>query len=141
MTGLVTAYRNIAANQARSLQQVASQPVAAREIAYFKAHIGTVKTIDDFIGNTRLFNFALQAYGLKDMAFAKAFIKKALTEGVSSSHAFAMKLSDQRFRQFVSAFNFSVSGPATTSSAALREGTVAKYSESLLEEQAGAQQI
>lgn len=139
MTGLITAYQNITTNQTRSLQQISSQPAAAREIAYFKAHIASVKSIDDFVGNTRLLNFALQAYGLKDMAFAKAFIKKALSEGVSSRNAFAMKLSDQRFRQFVSAFNFAALGNATTASVNLQKTTVAKYSESLLEEQAGTQ--
>jgi len=139
MTGLVTAYQNLTANSARTLKQIADQPTAAREIAYFKANIGKVKTVDELVGNQRLFNFAMQAYGLKDMAFAKAFIKKALNEGVSSTNTFAMKLSDPRFREFVSAFNFAAHGASTTTSTAVTQGTVDKYTESLLEEQAGAQ--
>jgi hypothetical protein len=139
MTGLVTAYQNLTSNTARSLQRVAGQPTAAREIAYFKANVGSIKSIDDFLNNTRVFNFAMQAYGLKDMAYAKAFIKKALTEGVSSTHSFAMKLSDPRFRAFVSAFNFAANGAATTSSATVAQNTVDKYTESLFEEQAGTQ--
>jgi hypothetical protein len=139
MTGLVTTYKNLTANQTRSLQQVASQPANAREIAYFKANIGNIKTVDDFVGNTRIFNFAMQAFGLQDMAYAKAFMKKALNGGVSSSDSFANKLSDTRFRNFVSAFNFAAKGAATTSSATLVQTTVDKYTESKFEQQAGDQ--
>lgn len=139
MTGLITAYKNLTTNQARSLQNIASQPATAREIAYFKANIGKIKTVDDFLGNTRIFNFAMQAYGLKDMAYAKAFLKKALNEGVGSTNAFAMKLSDTRFREFVSAFNFAANGASTTTSTVVTQGTVDKYTESVLEEQAGNQ--
>jgi hypothetical protein len=139
MTGLVTSYKNITANQALSLKTIASQPATAREIAYYKANIGKIKTVDDFVSNPRIFNFAMQAYGLKDMIYAKAFIKKALNEGVTDSNAFAMKLSDTRFREFVSAFNFAANGESTTSSTAATQTTVDKYTESLLEEQAGKQ--
>jgi hypothetical protein len=139
MTGLVTAYKNLTTNQARSLQQVANQPGAAREIAYFQANIGKIKTVDDFVANTRIFNFAMQAFGLSDMAYAKAFMKKALNGGVSDSNSFANKLTDPRFRNFVSAFNFAANGTSTTSSSTLVSKTVANYTESLLEQQAGNQ--
>ncbi len=137
MSGLVTEYKNLTADQSRSLQQIASQPQAAREIAYFKANIGSVKTVDQFVANTRLFNFAMQAYGLTDMSYAKAFMKKALNGGVSSNTAFANQLSDPRFKAFVSAFNFAANGASTTASSKLVSDTVSKYSESLLEQQAG----
>ncbi len=139
MTGLVTAYKNLTTNQTRSLQNIANQPATARDIAYFKANIGNIKTVDEFVANTRIFNFAMQAYGLKDMVYAKAFIKKALNEGVANTNTFAMKLSDTRFREFVSAFNFAANGASTTTSTAVTQGTVDKYTESLLEEQAGNQ--
>ena len=139
MTGLVTAYKNLTTNQTRSLQQVASQPATAREIAYFKENIGSIKTVDQFVANTRIFNFAMQAYGLSDMTYAKAFMKKALNGGVSSSTSFANKLTDTRFRNFVSAFNFEVNGDITTSLTTVKQGTVDKYTESMLEVQAGKQ--
>ena len=137
MSGLVSEYKALTTNQTRSLQQAASQPQAAREIAYFKANIGSIKTVDQFVSNTRLFNFAMQAYGLQDMAYAKAFMKKALNGGVSSNDSFANKLSDSRFRNFVSAFNFAAKGASTTSSSTLVSDTVSKYTENALEQQAG----
>lgn len=139
MTGLVTSYKTMTANQARNLQSIANQPATAREIAYYKANIGKITTVDQFVANPRIFNFAMQAYGLKDMTYAKAFIKKALNEGVASSNSFAMKLSDTRFRDFVSTFNFAANGASTTTTDAATQGTIDKYTESLLEEQAGKQ--
>ena len=35
--------------------------------------------------NTRVFNYAMNAFGLGDMAYAKAFMRKVLTEGVDDS--------------------------------------------------------
>lgn len=139
MVGLVTSYNLLAANLTRTKTQIASQPQAAREIAYFKANIGNIKSIDDLMANQRIYNFVTQAFGLQDMSYAKAFMRKALTEGVSSSSAFSMKLSDPRFREFVSAFNFAANGASTTQSASLVQTTVDKYTENLLEQQAGQQ--
>jgi hypothetical protein len=139
MVGLVASFNLLTSNTSRTIDQIAKLPSAAREIAYFKATIGSIKSIDDFMNNQRIYNFATQAYGLKDMAYAKAFIRKALTEGVDSSSAFSVKLSDPRFREFVAAFNFAHSGAATTQSSTIIQTTVDKYTENLLEEQAGQQ--
>ncbi len=119
MVGLVTSYNLMTANASRTMNQIASQPQAARDIAYFKANIGNIKSVDDFMNNAKIYNFVMQAYGLSDMTYAKAFIKKALTEGVDSSDAFAVKLSDPRFKALVSAFNFARNGASTTSDTTL----------------------
>lgn len=137
MTSLITSYTMLTANTQKSQDTLASQGQAARDIAYFQANIGSIKTIDDFMNNTRIFNFAMKAYGLEDMAYAKAYMKKALTEGVSSNSAFAVKLSDPRFKAFVTAFNFAANGAATTSSDDLKTTAVANYKKVLLEDQAG----
>ncbi|MBG1233205.1 DUF1217 domain-containing protein [Aestuariivirga litoralis] len=136
---LISNYTMMTANTDRTLTNLAKQPQAARDIAYFQANIGTIKTVDDFVGNTRIFNFAMKAYGLDDMTYAKAFLKKALKDGVATSDTFAMKLSDPRFKAFVTAFNFAANGTATTSSETLKTTTVDKYKQALLEDSAGQQ--
>ena len=35
-----------------------------------------MKSIDDFMKDTRLYNYAMKAFGLDDMAYAKAFMRK-----------------------------------------------------------------
>ena len=90
------------------------EAAVARETEYYLANIGNVKSIDDFLGNKRLFTFAMKAFGLQDMTYAKAFMRKVLTEGVDNSKSFANTLSDPRYREFAQAFNFARYGDTTT---------------------------
>lgn len=131
-------YRLITSNMTRSLERVAAQPVISRDAAYYLKNIEDVKSIDEFLENDRLFAFAMKAFGLGDMTYAKALIRKALTEGVDDKNAFANKLSDPRYKDFVATFNFERYGEATTVFASVRQGVVDKFMRQTLEEQAGA---
>lgn len=102
-------YRMQAQDLNRTLTRVAAEPQVARDAQYFKDNIGKVKSVDDFLKNPRLYNFAMQAYGLQDMSFATAFMKKVLTSDLTDTASFANKLSDKRYLQFARAFNFSTS--------------------------------
>ncbi|MGE5510090.1 MAG: DUF1217 domain-containing protein [Bacteroidota bacterium] len=139
MLSTAVAYKLIAGNLDRSLSTTAKKPQVARETEYYLAHIGDVKSIDDFLADSRLYNYAMKAYGLGDMAYAKAFIKKVLTEGIDSKDAFANKLTDMRYREFAKAFNFARDGAAATSTTQARQGTVDMYVRQTLEEDAGQQ--
>jgi Protein of unknown function (DUF1217) len=125
-------------NLDRSLKTAAAKPEVARETEYYLANIGKVKSVDDFIGNTRLFNYAMKAWGLGDMSYAKAFMRKVLTEGIDSSTAFANTLADKRYYAFAEAFNFQRYNTATTSFDRTQQGTVDKFDRQTLEEDAGA---
>jgi hypothetical protein len=104
-------YSYIAHNLKQSLTRVEQQQDVAREAAYYKANIGKVKTVDDFMKNYRLYHYATKAYGLEDMAYAKAFMKKVLESNLNDSNSFVNKLVDKRYREFAAAFSFS--GTAT----------------------------
>ena len=132
-----TSYQLIAKDIPKAIDQVESQPVVKRDTDYYLANIGNIKTIDDFVKDTRLFNYAMKAYGLGDMAYAKAFMVKALKEGVSSQDSFANKLSDKRYAAFVKAFNFAAYGPTATLFPSAQQGAVDGYMRQTLEENAG----
>jgi len=116
----------------------AKQPNNVAIKRYLK-EVETVKTVDDFLKNDTVFRFALKAYGLQDMIYAKALIRKVLTEGIDSPSAFANKFSDRRFSELASTFNFARYGEATTVFDKTRQGTVDKFLEVSLEEDAGNQ--
>ena len=137
MLNTYTSYQLIAKDIPKAIDQVGSQPVVKRETDYYLAKIGNVKTIDDFVNNTRLFNYAMKAYGLSDMAYAKAFMVKALKEGVTEADSFANKLSDKRYADFVKAFNFAAYGSTATLFPSAQQGAVDKYMRQTLEENAG----
>jgi hypothetical protein len=137
MQTTLSTYRVITRNLDRSLEATASQQSVATATAYYQAHIGEVKSIDDFMKDTRLYNYAVKAFGLEDMAYAKAFMRKVLTEGVSDSKSFANKLADDRFVQFAKTFDFATLGEATTQTTAVRQTVVDLYTRQTLEVDAG----
>jgi len=104
-------YNYITRNLKQSLTRVEQQADVAREAAYYKANIGKVKTVDDFMKDYRLYHYAMKAYGLEDMAYAKAFMKKVLESDLNDSKSFVNKLVDKRYQEFAAAFSFN--GTAT----------------------------
>jgi hypothetical protein len=111
MVSTYFSYSYIARNLKQSLARVEQQQDVAREAAYYKAHIGKVKSVDDFMKDYRLYHYATKAYGLEDMAYAKAFMKKVLESDLSDANSFVNKLVDKRYREFAAAFSFN--GSAT----------------------------
>ena len=131
-------YKLIASDMTAALKRTSEQPVVQRESEYFLETIRSIKTIDDFLANDRIFKYAMKAHGLQDMDYAKAFMRKALTEGIDRSDSFANKLSDPKYREFVESFNFARHGETATIFERARQGTVDRYTRQTLEMDAGA---
>lgn len=127
--------RNLAKMQAAT----AADPMVKRETAYFQSKIGTVKTSKDFVGNYRLFSYAMRAFGLSDMTYAKSFMQKALDGGLADSRSMANTLTDPRFKAFVTALDFGDLGASATSFAANNTAVSSKYIQQTLEDNAGQQ--
>jgi hypothetical protein len=132
-----TSYNLITKDMDKSIDRVEAEPITARETQYYLDNITKVKSVEDFMKNDRLFKFAMKAHGLKDMDYAKAFMKKALAEGIDEIDSFANKLTDKRYAEFVETFNFARHGEAATVFTRAQQGTVDKYLRQTLEENAG----
>jgi hypothetical protein len=126
-------------NISRVQTTTAADPTVARETAYFKANISKVTTAADFINNYQLFSYAMKAYGLSDMTYAKGLMQKVLDGGVSDSNSFANKLSDPRFKAFATAFDFTGKGAAAVTSSDAQATTVSKFIQQTLEDNEGQQ--
>lgn len=138
MTTTYTDYKQISGDINKSIERISQKPDVARETEYYLAHIGDIKSVDDFMADTRLYNYALKAHGLEDMAYAKAFIRKVLTEGVANDDAFANQLNDSRYAALAETFNFEADGETATTPTKARQGVVDMYMRQTLEEDAGA---
>ena len=103
------AFNIISGDMQKSLDRVASQATVKRDSQYYEENINKVKDVDDFLGNYKLYSYAMKAYGLEDMTYAKAFMKKVLESDLTDSTSFANKLSDTRYKDFAAAFNFGAS--------------------------------
>jgi hypothetical protein len=130
-------YKLIASDLTAALRRTAEQPMVQRESEYYLAAIENIKSIDEFLKDDRVFKYAMKAFGLQEMDYAKAFMRKVLTEGIDDSDSFANKLSDTRYREFAETFNFARYTTGATIFARARQGTVDRYVRQTLEIEAG----
>ena len=82
-----TDYRLIARDMPTSLQRVSKQTTVARETEYYLENIGKADTIEDFLKDDRLFNYAMKAHGLEEMSYAKGLMRKVLEGGTDDDDA------------------------------------------------------
>lgn len=132
-------YRLIAQDLTRSLTTLSKDPQIARESKYYLENVGKIKTVDEFIKNDRIYRFAMRASGLDDMIYAKAFVKKVLNEGTTDPKAFANTLTDQRFKELATTFNFAANGEKATATTEAQQGTVDRFVRFSLEKKSGEQ--
>ena len=111
MSSTFTDYRTLTSNFTTSVVRKSSEPAIKKDIQYFQDNIGKVKTIDDFLGDNRLYTFAMKAYGLDDMIPNKGFMRKVLLgEADASGRVLVNRLQDARYQDFATAFNFRAYG-------------------------------
>src|SRR5262245_2576356 len=113
MTSTYLAYRLLTQDLSKSLARTALKPEVAREQKYYEEHIWQVGSVDDFLSDRRLFAYAMKAYGLEEMTYAKAFMRKVLESDLDDSRSFARQLVDQRYLTFARAFSFTAGGEAS----------------------------
>jgi hypothetical protein len=94
-------------DMAKSLKQVATDKMVARDTAYYQANIGKITSVKEFLANDRLYQYAMKSFGMEDMIYAKGFMRKVLESDLTDDNSFANKLTDDRYRKFALAFNFS----------------------------------
>lgn len=137
MTTTISSLRLITSDLSASLARVKEQPTVERATESYLAAIENVKSVDDFMSNDNVFNYVMKAFGMEDFSYAKAFIRRVLTEGIDDSDSFANKLTDTRFRDLAETFNFARYGETAMTFSRTREGVVDRYLNQTLEEQAG----
>lgn len=138
MTTTLVSLQLITRDMDASIGRLSERGDVAREVAYYRETIETIKTPEEFVADTRLFNFAMRAHGLEDMAYAKAFMLKVLKEGREDPEAFANQLSDPRYRDFAATYDFAAFGEAATVFTKARQGVIDRYLVQTLESEAGA---
>jgi len=132
MIGTYASYRSVINNMEKVTARVMKQPLVKRETDYYRQNITSVRSVEEFLKNDRLYNYAIKAWGLGEMGFAKGMIKKVLTDP-----DFANGLVDKRYREFARAFDFNKKGHDATSSELATHATVNKYMQQTLELEAG----
>lgn len=130
-------YRLISQNLERQLDLTASRGQVKLETENYLENYRSVRSLDDFISNTRVFEYAMRAFGLGDLAFAKGYMRKVLEEGVSDPRSLANRTEDPRIRRFAAVFDFNSFGDLTMTRPSVGQAVVDAYVRQALEENAG----
>lgn len=123
----------------RTRAVTASEPKVQRDTEYFLENIQKIKTAEEFVSNYRVFSYAMNAYNLGDMVYAKGFMQKLLSESIYDQSSVMNNLSDPRFLEFAKAFNFGDQGEVATLFSSANTKTSELYIEHTMEQNAGAQ--
>jgi hypothetical protein len=129
-----TSYLIVNRDMKSSLDRVANQGSVARETAYYQENIGKVTSAEEFVDDYQLYSYAMKAFGLEDMTYGKAFMKKVLESDLTDSASFANSLTDKRYAAFAAAFNFGTS-TAAAQTTAQEDNLVQAYQDSFDQEQ------
>ena len=141
MTSTTTAFLAVSQNLSRYQTMTAAEPAVKTATAYYEANIGSVKSVQDLVGNYRLLSYALNAYGLGDQINSKGLIAKVLEGGVSNPKSLANTLPNSQWKAFAAAFNFVDSGATPPSSTSAVATTTSDYVEQQLESDQGGQDV
>lgn len=134
----LSSYLTVAGDLGRWRAIAAKAPDVAAEKKYFDANIGKATSIDAFLKDRRLFNYAMKAFGLGDRTYAVGLMRKVLQQGVSDPNALANTLHDPNILAFAKAFDFAGKGAAVPD-AALTSDVDGRYVELAMETQQGQQ--
>lgn len=130
-------YRLVSQNLDRSLANIAERGPVKLESTYYLENYQSVTTIEEFLDDTRLFRFAMEAFGLGDLGFAKGYMRKILEEGVSDPTSLANRSTDARLADFARTFDFESFGDLTMSRASTGQAVVDRYVRQTMEQDAG----
>ncbi|WP_275789309.1 DUF1217 domain-containing protein [Pararhizobium gei] len=123
-------YNLITRDMKTSIQRTSEQVLVARETEYYKANIGNVTSVDEFLDDYRLYSYAMKAHGLEEMTYAKAFMRKVMESDLSDENSYANMLTDERYRNFAMAFSFSQATEVVQSDAQ-EDALIGLYNESI----------
>lgn len=83
---------------------------AAFNTTYYGNAIASVTSVDDLLGNDRLLDYALTAYGIDPSTASPTMIRQVLTSDLSDPSSYANTLTDTRYRTLAAAFHFGTDG-------------------------------
>jgi hypothetical protein len=82
----LSTYLSITNNMPRWLSATARSPAVSVATKYFEDNIGKVTSANAFVSNTRLFDYAMTAFGLGDMSYAQGRMKPGVGARCAQQH-------------------------------------------------------
>lgn len=104
-------YQAVVRDLPKALERKAAEPVVAREVARFTEAASGIRTVDALFDDDRTYNFAVKAYGMDELAYARALVRRVVSEG-TGAESYAGRLADSRYLDLAGAFQVGEDGVA-----------------------------
>jgi hypothetical protein len=115
------------ANMAVGEARLAKSGALKADIDYFRAHVGKVKTADEFLKDYRLLKFALTSYQMEDQLNYPARIKQILKDNPNDTAALVNRMTNATYKTMNADFNFFRGGVAKLSDKTFIDKMVANF--------------
>lgn len=116
--GGIAGWRVLQRIETRQVEATAKEPVIQRATAYFRENLAKDTTAEDLVGDYKMLQVALGAFGLEGDIANKAFIRKVLDSDIGDSSSLVNRLGDKRYlklaRQFRNLDDTKAAGAAVT---------------------------
>ncbi|MDX5593651.1 DUF1217 domain-containing protein [Pseudovibrio sp. SPO723] len=120
-------YTMLTRDMDKTIERTSKDPIVDRETQYYQENIRSIKSIDDFMDNDRIYRYAMKAMGLEDMIYAKGLVRDVLEQGITDPTSYANRLQDKRYKELATAFNFETYGSTATSFDRAQQDVVDAY--------------
>lgn len=100
----IAGWRVLQRIETRQVEATAKDPVIQRATTYFRENLTEDTTAEDLVGDYKLLQVALGAFGLEDDIANKAFIRKVLESDIGDSASLVNRLSDKRYLKLATEF-------------------------------------
>lgn len=102
--GGLAGWRVLQRMEARHVEVTRSDPVVQRATGYFRENLTASISAEDLVGDYKMLQVALGAFGLDQDAPNKAFIRKVLESDLGDNASLANRLGDKRYLKLAKAF-------------------------------------
>lgn len=100
----IAGWRVLQRVETRQLDATAKDPVIQRTIAHYRENISGDTTAEDLIGDYKMLQVVLGAFGLEKDVGNKALIRKVLESDIGDSASLVNRLSDKRYLELAREF-------------------------------------
>ncbi len=127
MLSALAGFKPYVQNEPQKIADFTKQSSYQKDIGYFKANIGKMKSVDQLVKDPKLVNILLTAFNLQADAQYPAKVKAILTSDLTDKSSYANRLIDPRYQQFARTFNTALLGMTQFSNSSVISDVINKY--------------
>jgi hypothetical protein len=135
----LTLYNAYEAQADKRLAEFKERPQVEREVEYFTSRLAEIETVEDFVDDRRLMQFALSAFSMDGEEQYPARVQAIITEDHTDDDSLVNRMIDPRFKEIAEFLDFANSGLDKLKEAANTSTIIDKFHTNEYEKDMGEQ--